>query len=60
VTTLAESPEDARRELGTILMLAEQRAALAELLAELPQVDQRNLLQALESLRAMLARHPEL
>jgi hypothetical protein len=58
--TLAGSAEDARRELGTILMLAEQRAALAELLAELPQADQRNLLQALESLRAMLARHPEL
>jgi hypothetical protein len=40
-------------------MLAEQRAALAEL-AELPQADRRNLLQALESLRAVLARHPEL
>ena len=45
---------------GTILMLAEQRAALTELLAELPEADQRNLLQALESLRAVLARHPEL
>ena len=41
-------------------LLAEQRAALAELLAELPEADQRNLLQALESLRAVLARHPEL
>jgi hypothetical protein len=41
-------------------MLAEQRAALAELLAELPEVDQRNLLQALELLRAVLARHREL
>jgi hypothetical protein len=40
-------------------MLAEQRAALAEL-AELPQADRRNLLQALESPRAVLARHPEL
>ena len=60
MTTLAESPEDARRVPGTILMLAEQRAALAELLAELPEADQRNLLQALESLRAVLARHPEL
>ena len=56
----AESPEDARRVPGTILMLAEQRAALAELLAELPEADQRNLLQAMESLRAVLARHPEL
>jgi hypothetical protein len=35
--------------------LAELRAALAELLAELPDADQRNLLQALESLRAVLA-----
>ena len=52
--------EDARRVPGTILMLAEQRAALAELLAELPEADQRHLLQALESLRAVLARHPEL
>jgi hypothetical protein len=60
VTTVAESPEDARRVLGTMTMLAEQRAALAELLAELPVADQRNLLQALESLRAVLARHPEL
>jgi hypothetical protein len=60
VTTVAESPEDARRVLGTMMMLAEQRAALAELLAELPVADQRNLLQALESLRAVLARHPEL
>src|SRR5215216_1882138 len=41
-------------------LLAEQRAALAELLAELPEADQRNLMQALESLRAVLARHPEL
>ena len=41
-------------------MLAEQRAALAELLAELPEADQRHLLHALESLRAVLARHPEL
>jgi DNA-binding MarR family transcriptional regulator len=41
-------------------LLTEQRAALAELLAELPEADQRNLLQALESLRAVLARHPEL
>jgi DNA-binding MarR family transcriptional regulator len=41
-------------------LLAEQRAALAELLAELPEADQRSLLQALESLRAVLARHPEL
>jgi hypothetical protein len=31
-----------------------------ELLAELPEADQRHLLQALESLRAVLARHPEL
>lgn len=60
MTTVAESPEDARRVLGTMMMLAEQRAALAELLAELPVADQRNLLQALESLRAVLARHPEL
>ena len=60
MTTLAESPKDARRVPGTILMLAEQRAALAELLAELPEADQRNLLQALESLHAVLARHPEL
>jgi hypothetical protein len=60
VTTVAESPEDARRVLGTMMMLAEQRAALAELWAELPVADQRNLLQALESLRAVLARHPEL
>jgi hypothetical protein len=29
-------------------------------LAELPEADQRNLLQAMESLRAVLARHPEL
>jgi DNA-binding MarR family transcriptional regulator len=36
-------------------LLAEQRAALTELLAELPEADQRNLLQALESLRAVLA-----
>ena len=57
---VAESPEDARCVPGTILILAEQRAALAELLAELPEADQRNLLQALESLRAVLARHPEL
>ena len=41
-------------------MLAPQRAVLAELLAELPEADQRHLLQALESLRAVLARHPEL
>jgi DNA-binding MarR family transcriptional regulator len=41
-------------------LLTEQRAALAELLAELPEADQRNLLQALESLRAVLAQHPEL
>jgi hypothetical protein len=40
--------------------LAEQRAALAELFAELPEADQRNLLRALESLRAVLARHAEL
>jgi hypothetical protein len=33
---------------------------LAELLAELPEADQRNLLHALESLRAVPARHPEL
>jgi DNA-binding MarR family transcriptional regulator len=39
-------------------LLAEQRAALAELLAELPEADQRNLLQALESLRAVLADTP--
>jgi hypothetical protein len=32
---------------------------LAELLAKLPQADQRHLLQALESLRAVLTRHPE-
>jgi hypothetical protein len=36
---------------------AEQRAALVELLAELPEADQRNLLQASESLRLVLARH---
>jgi hypothetical protein len=35
-------------------------ALLAELLAELPEADQRHLLQALESLRAVLARHPDL
>jgi hypothetical protein len=29
-------------------------------LAELPEADQRNLLQAMESLRAVLARHLEL
>lgn len=40
-------------------LLAEQRAALAGLFAELPAADQRNLLRALESLRAVLARHPE-
>jgi hypothetical protein len=40
--------------------VGEQRAALAELLAELPEADQRNLLHALESLRAVPARHPEL
>jgi hypothetical protein len=39
-------------------LLTAQRAALAELLAELPEADQRHLLQALESLRAVLARHP--
>jgi hypothetical protein len=39
--------------------LAAQRVALAELLAKFPQADQRYLLQALESLRAVLARHPE-
>lgn len=39
-------------------LLTEQRGALAELLAELPEADQRHLLQALESLRAVLARHP--
>jgi hypothetical protein len=41
-------------------LLTEQRAALAELLAELPEADQRHLLQALASLRAVLARHPGL
>ena len=41
-------------------LLAEQRAALVELLAELPEADQPNLPQALESLRAVLARHREL
>jgi hypothetical protein len=30
------------------------------LLAELPEADQRHLAQALESLRAVLARHPDL
>jgi DNA-binding MarR family transcriptional regulator len=40
-------------------LLAEQRAALAGLFAELPEAQQRSLLQALESLRAVLARHPE-
>ena len=40
-------------------LLAEQRAAVAELLAKLPEADQRSLLRALESLRAVLARHPE-
>jgi DNA-binding MarR family transcriptional regulator len=35
-------------------LLTEQRA---ELLAELPEADQRHLLQALASLRAVLARH---
>jgi hypothetical protein len=29
-------------------------------LAELPEADQRNLLQAMESLRAVLVRHPKL
>jgi hypothetical protein len=38
---------------------AAQRVALAELLAKLPQADQRYLLQALESLCAVLARYPE-
>jgi DNA-binding MarR family transcriptional regulator len=38
-------------------LLTAQRAALAELLAELPEADQRHLLQALASLRAVLARH---
>jgi DNA-binding MarR family transcriptional regulator len=41
-------------------LLTEQRAALAELLAELPEADQRHLLQASASLRAVLARHPGL
>ena len=41
-------------------LLTEQRAALAELLVELPEADQRHMLQALESLRAVLARHPGL
>lgn len=41
-------------------LLAEQRAALSELLAELPEPDQRNLVHALESLRGVLERHPEL
>jgi DNA-binding MarR family transcriptional regulator len=41
-------------------LLAEQRAALAERLAELPEADQRHLVQALEPLRAVLARHPDL
>ena len=40
-------------------LLTAQRAALAQL-AELPEADQRHLLQALESLRAVLARHPGL
>lgn len=39
--------------------MAAQRVALAELSAELLEADQPNLLQALESLRAVLARHPE-
>jgi hypothetical protein len=39
-------------------LLAEQRAALADLLAELPRDDQRHLLQVLESLCAVLARNP--
>jgi len=39
-------------------LLADQRAGRAELLAELPEADQRHLLQALESLPAVLARHP--
>jgi hypothetical protein len=37
-------------------LLAEQRAALAEL----PEAHQRHLVQALESLPAVLARHPDL
>ena len=41
-------------------LLAEQRAALAGLFAELPEAQQRSLLQALESLRAVLARRPEM
>lgn len=41
-------------------LLAEQRDALAGLFAELPEDQQRSLLQALESLRAVLARHPEM
>jgi DNA-binding MarR family transcriptional regulator len=44
----------------SVELLTEQRDALAELLGELPEADQRRLLQALESLRAVLARHPEL
>jgi hypothetical protein len=39
-------------------LLTAQRATLAELLAELPEADQRHLAAALESLRAVLARHP--
>jgi DNA-binding MarR family transcriptional regulator len=61
-------PEDRRATLVRLTaagervsgeLLAEQRAALAALFAELPAADQRNLLRALESLRAVLARHPE-
>ena len=60
-------PEDRRATLVRLTpagervsgeLLAEQRAALAALFAELPAADQRNLLRALESLRAVLARHP--
>jgi hypothetical protein len=40
-------------------LLTAQRATLAELLAELPEADQRHLAAALESLRAVLARHPD-
>ena len=51
------SPRAGERLAGELL--AAQRVALAELLAELLEADQPNLLQALESLRAVLARHPE-
>jgi DNA-binding MarR family transcriptional regulator len=57
--TLARLTPPGDRVAGALL--AEQRAALAERLAELSEADQRHLVQAaLESLRAVLARHPDL